>query len=114
MQLRQLMRQNSISQQELAYRLGLSRASIYKYLEGKAEPNIDTLKKMADIFDVSVDFLVEHPTKANISLGLFTERQQKLITAIKNLSDEQCIKLEGYIDGIQGKEFTPVKWNEDL
>ena len=102
------------SSYDLAKILGISHSSAYYYMSGKSEPNIDRLIQIADHYGVTVDYLIGHATNANLSLSIFSDKQQKLITAIKNLSDEQCIKLEGYIDGIQGNEFTPVKWNEDI
>ena len=108
--LRNLMRQQKITQETLAKQLGLSQASIYKYLEDKAEPNISSLKKMADFFGVTIDFLVGHPTKSSLPLNLYSEKQQELLAAIKNLNDEECLKILGYIDGLQGKDFKAVDW----
>lgn len=58
--LRKLREQHGLSQQKLAGNFGISQQSIYKYENGLAEPDIDTLISMADYFCTSVDYLVGH------------------------------------------------------
>lgn len=111
-QLRNLMQMNNDSSYDIAHMLGIAQSSAYNYVSGKTEPSIANLIKIADHYGVTVDYLIGHQTKANLSLSLFTDKQQRLISAIKNLNDEQCIKLEGYIEGMQGKDFTPIKWDD--
>jgi transcriptional regulator with XRE-family HTH domain len=47
------------SQTELAQKTGASREAIGKYERSEATPSIDTAKKIADILEVSLDYLVE-------------------------------------------------------
>lgn len=54
MEIAKLMREKKVKQQDLANLLHVSRSAIYKYQQGKAEPNIETLIKLADYFDVSL------------------------------------------------------------
>ena len=56
--LRQLREENRISQQRLAEMLNTSQQSIFKYEKTTSEPDIATLIKLADIFGVSVDYLI--------------------------------------------------------
>lgn len=46
------------SQADLATNSGVSRVMIGKYERGEAVPSIDAAKKIADAFDVSLDYLV--------------------------------------------------------
>lgn len=46
------------TQSQLADRLGISRAQVGSYEEGRAEPKLDTLKAMAQLFACSIDSLV--------------------------------------------------------
>lgn len=46
-----------LTQQELANILGLNRSTYAKYETGDNEPDNDTLQKLADFFDVQVDYL---------------------------------------------------------
>ena len=105
-----LMSNNKESAYDLAKVLNISHTSAYYYVIGKTEPNIEKLKQLADHYNVSVDYLIGHQTKSNLPLTLFTEQQQKLLDKLKNLSDEECLKVSGYIDGLQGKDFKEADW----
>lgn len=57
--LRYLRRTNKMSQDELAEKLGYkSFTTIQKWEDGSAFPRVSTLKKMADIFNIDVDHLL--------------------------------------------------------
>lgn len=42
----------------LAKELGIHQSTITNWLNGKKEPSIESLWKLADYFDVSVDYLI--------------------------------------------------------
>ena len=46
------------TQSNLAYDLGITMSGYQKYELGKNEPKMETLNKLADYFDVSVDYLM--------------------------------------------------------
>ena len=58
--LKYLRNRKNISQQHLAEIIGVSQQSINKYENHSVEPDIDTLIKLADYFETSVDFLIGH------------------------------------------------------
>ena len=47
-----------ITQREMAERLGISQPSYIRYEQGTAEPSQENLVKLADMFDVSTDYLL--------------------------------------------------------
>lgn len=47
-----------LSQQKLADQLGLTQQGIFSYETGAYEPDIATLKRLADFFNTSIDYLV--------------------------------------------------------
>ena len=51
-------KKNNINQTQLAENLYLDRSSISKYESGKQIPETPTLEKLADFFDVSIDYLL--------------------------------------------------------
>ena len=51
------------SQEDLAYRLGVSKKAIDKWETGESEPEIDELGMMAKLFNIEVDVLLENPIK---------------------------------------------------
>lgn len=56
--LRNLRGEKGLLQRELAAKLNLSRVAITHYEQGKRFPEWDTLQKIADLFGVSVDYLL--------------------------------------------------------
>jgi len=56
--LKMLREEKGISQQGLADQLGTHQQSIHGYENGLHEPDIETLKLLADFFNTSIDFLV--------------------------------------------------------
>ena len=56
--LKKLRKEKNIYQKELAKFLGVSRPTITQYESGQRKPDYDTLKKIADYFDVSIDYLL--------------------------------------------------------
>lgn len=56
--LRLLREEKGISQQKLADMLNISQQAIFKYEKTANEPDISTLIRLAQIFDVSVDYLI--------------------------------------------------------
>lgn len=49
---------NKLTQRQLADILNISQPSYIRYENGTAEPNLTNLVKLADYFDVSVDYLL--------------------------------------------------------
>ncbi len=56
--LKELREKNAMTQEQLGKQLNMSKNVISHYENGVNSPNIDTLKNIADIFDVSIDYLV--------------------------------------------------------
>ena len=54
-----LRKQKGLSQEELAEKLGLSRQAISKWERGESIPDVLVLKSIADLFGVTVDYLLE-------------------------------------------------------
>ena len=51
--------QNGLSQEELAVKLSVSRSAIAKWESDKGIPDITNLKAIAELFQVSVDYLID-------------------------------------------------------
>lgn len=59
MRLREIRKSKNISQLKLAMDLNTNQNTISRYETGEREPGIHELIKIADYFDVSVDYLLE-------------------------------------------------------
>lgn len=67
MRLRELRRKRHVSQVKLAIDLDLSQNSISRYENGEREADYVTLIKIADYFDVSIDYLLERTDNPKIN-----------------------------------------------
>ena len=69
MRLKELRKQNHYTLQNVADAVDVSNGTVANYENGKREPNIATLIKLADYFDVSVDYLIGHKKTSNQGNG---------------------------------------------
>ena len=58
MRLKELRKKKGLSQLRLATELNTTQNTISRYETGEREPGIDELVKIADYFNVSVDYLI--------------------------------------------------------
>lgn len=69
MRLRELRNKSGLTQNEIATKLGVSGQTILNWENGIYEPKIGQLIQLADLFNVTVDFLIERdkvPSQADI------------------------------------------------
>lgn len=55
-----------LTQAEIAEKLGISRSTIGMYETGAREPDFDTLEKIADFFNVDIDYLLGRTAKTTL------------------------------------------------
>lgn len=85
--IKELRTKNSLTQRELAKKIGVSDAAINKYEKGIMQPKIDKVKKLSDFFNVSPAYLMGISNLDNINLA-------------SNITDEEFSKLNSYDFGI--------------
>ncbi len=56
--IKDLMKSEKLTQMRLARALGVGQSSVSDWINAKSEPSIENLWKLADFFDVSVDYLI--------------------------------------------------------
>lgn len=66
--IRVLRKRLSLTQDQFAQQLGIKRSLIGAYEEGRAEPKLELLQKMAEVFSISVDDLIGKEFKADTVL----------------------------------------------
>ena len=59
-----LRKMNGFSQEELADKINVSRQTLSKYETGESLPDVEKCKLIADVFEVSLDDLVNYDSKA--------------------------------------------------
>ncbi len=103
-----LYRENkNMTQSEVADILGVKAATISKYEAGTLEPNIESLKKLADLFEVSIDELIKEDdfdiSKINI---LEVLREQKEMKLKGNLYHQTQVSFAYNTNHIEGSTLT--------
>ena len=88
MKIKQLRIKNSISQKNLAKKMGVSSQTILNWENGIFEPRIDQLIQLADIFNVTIDYLVERKNRVTNASDIYNELSkldfEKFLNWIKN------------------------------
>ncbi|NME95380.1 helix-turn-helix transcriptional regulator [Clostridium cochlearium] len=79
--LKELREEKELTQEELGKFLNVSRQTISGYEAGSIEPSIKNLIKLADIFNVSLDYLLGR-TKERYNLNLKDKKDKDLIIDI--------------------------------
>lgn len=90
-----------LTQEDLASKIGISRASLSHYEKGRRDPDYNTLTKIADFFKVSVDYLLGRTDDPSIISDLGVRELSDNL----ELSDEQI--LEKFAFTIDGRKLTP-------
>lgn len=75
--LAKLRKKHKLTQVELAHQLGFSDKSISKWEQGDTIPDIETIKKIADLYGVSVDSLLEDKPQEN---EIDTKERKRIMT----------------------------------
>ena len=84
----------SMSQEVLAERVGLKQGTISDIERDKSNPSIDTLIRIRDVLDVSIDWLLTGEDN-NISLENDTK---KILDMYKSLNEKDKNKIEGIME----------------
>lgn len=102
----QLREQAGLRQIDVAKEIGLSRQAYCSYENDKREPDLATLCKLADFFEVSIDYLLgrtpsefsltasQAPEYEKIIESQSPERKKKMTEIIKILADMSDTQLE--------------------
>ena len=112
--LKELRESKGLSQQKFANMMNISQGTVGNWESGIREPNFETISKIANFFDVSVDYILGRVDEKQNKPGE-TELEDNLIiyqrngkTVRKKMSKEQMNLLASMIDAI------PEEDNPDL
>ncbi len=94
------------TQEEFANKLGIKRSLIGAYEEERADPRLDVLEILADIFKLSLDELLLKDLSNTADNYLAKRRQQKMMTADRNVIHFVPVKAAaGYLASYADTEF---------
>lgn len=97
-----------LSQEQLAEKLNVSRSAIAKWETNKGMPDIDNLKGIASLLDISIDYLLQE--NENVSLQETKEHIQlqdyEIVGKCRDQRDAVCVAKHGNADAIYALKRT--------
>ncbi|MHB9949470.1 transcriptional regulator [Clostridium botulinum] len=85
--LKELREEKELTQEELGKLLSVSRQTVSGYEAEIIEPNINNLVRLADIFNVSLDYLLGR-TKERYNLNLENKKNKELLLDLIKVIDK--------------------------
>lgn len=81
---RKLRKEKNLTQKQLADLLFLDQTTVSKWELGKAIPDYGTLQKLADLYDVTVDILLNRENRS-VNWYMLTPEENELVTEYRKL-----------------------------
>ena len=103
--LRNLLEEKELSQRQLAEALSMAPSTLGNYIRNEREADYETLKRFADYFGVSVDYLLDRPEK-----GTCSHNESELLRIFRSLpvhQQEMYIE-QGRAIAIYNRKKTPA------
>lgn len=110
--LKALRKERSLTQSQLADKLGVSQSNIAEWESGKKNPNLESLIALSDFFSVSIDFLLgrTHQNISNKDIKNTKENNsayvQELLNNFNSLSTKNQIKLLAFSQDLVDEEHS--------
>lgn len=105
--IKELRKAKGITQQKMANDLGLSRSAISMYEIEASEPDFDTIRRIADYFDVSLDYLMGRDTNLSEPLSIPPALEGIPLAfheGLKDLKQEDLEAVAKFIDFLKNKD----------
>jgi len=86
MRLKELRKNKNLTQEELGNIIHVNKMTYNGYENENRQPSIETLCKLADFYNVTLDYLVGR--EFNNDIGYLTNDQKNLVYVLKQLNDK--------------------------
>ena len=125
--LKELRKQNNITMKELGKKLNLAESTISLYENGKREPDLQTLTNIADIFNVTIDYLlgnsqyyqntnskrIKIPVLGTIPAGIPIEAIEEVLD-YEEISEDMALRGEYFALKVKGDSMLPTIKDGDI
>lgn len=86
--IQELRKKAGLSQTDLAQKIGISYTQMSRYEVKNVQPPADILKKIADVFGVSVDYLISGDSEEKAKATLKDTKLLQLFKAVEGMSEK--------------------------
>jgi len=97
-QIQDLRKQNNLNQSQLADKIGVSLTQLQRYENKGVQPPADVLKKLADTFNVSIDYLVYGDTEQKAQQSIKDNELLAQFKAVEQLDNKDKSTIKDIID----------------
>lgn len=110
-QLKIIRKANKFTQQELADAIGIERSTYASYETGRNKPDVVLFKRIADVFGVSSDFILEIDTTAPLNIPVqykkksgnklvstLSKEEKSVLAKYRLLSDNKKTELVDFLE----------------
>ncbi len=109
-----LRKEKKLTQQKLADDMSVSTAAVCKWETGVSAPDINTICRLADYFDVSVDYLLGRKERVQRCVAFCMQKECKPI--VEEVLEKESFSVQAYIESLfeleafleKTLEFTPI------
>lgn len=101
--LKELRAKNHLTQSDLGEMCDVSNVSIYKWETGRVEPDISNIKRLSEIFGVSVDYLIgasDEPQQQKVQ----TDERLQILNELNALETDKLAQVLEYARFIANKK----------
>lgn len=108
MRLKELRAKYNYTQKYIAEYTGYGQTLVSKWEKHEREPDTETLIKLSNLFNVSVDYLIGNDTEEKHAqqrnAKVLTQIQQEVTKKIAELPDSDVMRVFDFIQGLTAKE----------
>ena len=112
--LKELRKEYNMKQKELGAAIGMGATAIANYESGKNQPSISVLQLLADVFHVSMDYLIGYSDVKFPYLNDVSHEDENLFGMYSNLSKKNKDHLRSYTGFVNHLSDLQETWKNDI
>ena len=108
--IKELRIKSKFTQSELADLLGVTKSSVASYENDSRQPSLLVLIKIAQIFNVSTDYLLLNKSEKNISITSLNEEQTAIIKSLIKIFSESNAREHNLKNNLLNETYVPIQF----
>lgn len=112
--IKQLRKEQKLSQGDLAAKVGGDAGQISRYENGHIAPSADAIVRLAEALDVSCDYLLLEDAPRRPLQGAAQSVPGERLSAIAELGEEDLASLRNVMDALVAKPAQSTRWRDQL